>query len=41
MGNNYSERNERIVKKIQGLLALSENNPNEEEAQSAFLMSKN
>lgn len=34
------DRNENIIRKIQGLLALANNNSNEEEAQSAFMMAQ-
>lgn len=34
------ERNDKILRKVKRLLALSENNPNEEEAQSAFVMAQ-
>lgn len=40
MMNYKEERNEKIIRKVKRLLALSENNPNEEEAQSAFLMAQ-
>ncbi|MCF3941588.1 DUF2786 domain-containing protein [Oceanobacillus alkalisoli] len=34
------ERNEKVIRRVKRLLALSENNPNEEEAQSAFVMAQ-
>ncbi|WLR52445.1 DUF2786 domain-containing protein [Bacillus tianshenii] len=40
MANVLNERNQKIIKKIKGLLSLSENNSNEDEAQSAFLMAQ-
>jgi len=34
------ERNEKILRKIKGLLSLANNNTNDEEAQSAFMMAQ-
>lgn len=33
-------RNEKIIRRVKGLLALSENNSNDEEAQSSFIMAQ-
>ena len=38
--DKLDERNDKILRKVRRLLALSENNPNEEEAQSAFVMAQ-
>lgn len=38
--NSTEKRNDKILRKVKRLLALSENNPNEEEAQSAFVMAQ-
>lgn len=40
MTESVNERNQKILRRVKRLLSLSDNNPNEEEAQSAFLMAQ-
>lgn len=40
MNDNLNEINQKIIRRVTKLLSLSENNSNEEEAQSAFLMAQ-